>query len=127
MQRLSAHGVIVTQAGSPLFARQAFWSVAGTVSATPNPLSPGEGLNVTPYHAYVPSFGDWGFVLAGLHPPPASPSALPDGLRFYAHETWPALRTFPRDMSRVEAEVNSVLTHALVGYYEDGWAEWFGR
>jgi spermidine synthase len=35
------------------------------------------------------------------------------------------MRVFPADTGPVEAEPNSIRTHALVGYYEEGWARWF--
>ena len=123
MQRVSPRGALVTQAGSPVFARQAFWSVHRTLAETANPAAPGEGLEVAPYHTYVPSFGDWGFVLASLAPL-AEPGPLPDGLRYFAPELWPAMTVFPPDSGPVKAEPNSILSHRLVRYYERGWAEW---
>lgn len=124
MQRVSARGAIVTQAGSPLFARKAFWSVTRTVSETPNPLVPGETVHVTPYHTYVPSFGDWGFVTASAYPLVDPPATLPAGLRYFDHDLWPAMTTFAGDTGPIEVEANSILSHSLVSYYEDGWRRW---
>ena len=39
-ERLSGQGVLVTQAGSPFFARQAFWSVVTTLKSSRNPRQP---------------------------------------------------------------------------------------
>ena len=124
MRRLNAGGLVVTQAGSPLFARDAFWSVARTLAETPNPDVPGEGLRVAPYHVFVPSFGDWGFLLATTGDLPAPRSLLPEGLRFFDHDVWPAMTRFGKDSGPVEALPNSILSHPLVGYYEDGWRTW---
>jgi hypothetical protein len=55
-QRLSASGYAVVQTTSPLVARQSFWTVVQTIESV--------GLHATPYHAHVPSFGEWGFVIA---------------------------------------------------------------
>ncbi|MCV6594337.1 MAG: polyamine aminopropyltransferase [Silicimonas sp.] len=121
--RLSPRGALVTQAGSPLFARRAFWSVTRTLEETRNPHGVGGALHVTPYHAYVPSFGDWGFVIAS--PAPLRPPApLPDGLAFFTPELWPGMQVFDGDTSRIPAEANSIVTHPLVRYYETGWAGW---
>lgn len=54
---LAPEGRTVIQAGSPYFAPEAYWGVAESVRRA--------GLAVTPYHVDVPSFGDWGFLLAG--------------------------------------------------------------
>ncbi|MEM6971593.1 MAG: polyamine aminopropyltransferase [Pseudomonadota bacterium] len=123
--RLSRHGVMVTQAGSPLFARQAYWSIERTMATTENPWAPGETLPTIPYHAYVPSFGNWGFVLTHTGARRESPLAPGADLAFWHPDLWPALTRFPADTGPVEAEVNSILTHALVDYYEDGWSRWF--
>ncbi|MGF1553494.1 MAG: spermidine synthase [Paracoccaceae bacterium] len=122
---MSANGVIVAQAGSPLFARRAFWSIVRTLGETANPARPDARLGATAYHAYVPSFGDWGFALAGLGAMRETPATPPGGLRFYAPALWPAMTRFPADTGPVEAEANTLHTHALVGYYEEGWAHWF--
>ena len=56
------------QSTSPLYARQSFWCVVTTIESV--------GLVATPYHALVPSFGEWGYVLVGRRayaPPPAYP------------------------------------------------------
>ena len=124
MQRIAARGAIVTQAGSQLFAREAFWSVARTVSESPNPLAPGQTVHATPYHTYVPSFGDWGFVAASAYPVTEPPASLPEGLRYFEHDLWPAMTTFAGDTGPVEVEANSILSHSLVTYYEDGWRRW---
>jgi spermidine synthase len=53
---IAAEGVIVTQSTSPFFAREPFWCINHTLKA----VFP----QVIPYHAQVPSFGEWGFNLA---------------------------------------------------------------
>ncbi|MEP2715706.1 polyamine aminopropyltransferase [Pseudophaeobacter sp.] len=129
VERLSAHGVMVTQAGSPLFAREAFWSISATLEASRNPQSPGEGLITRPYHAYLPSFGDWGFVLASPRKLSSGPLILPEALaaelRYLSPDVWQAAQVFDRQSGPIPVEVNSLQSHALVGYYLDGWAQWF--
>ena len=123
--RLSPRGVLVTQAGSPVFARRAFWSVVQTLRAARSPAGPEARLRVTPYHVYVPSFGDWGFALASAGPRRPGPLALPGGLRFLTREAWDAARVFGADAGPVAAEVNTLRSHALLRDYEAGWSEWF--
>ncbi|WP_428928767.1 polyamine aminopropyltransferase [Marinibacterium sp. SX1] len=128
VQRLAFGGAFVTQAGSPLYARQAYWSIVATLADTPSPAAPGDSLAVTPYHVLVPSFGDWGFVLAQPLAPAADMQAgltLPPGLRFMSADVWATAQVFDGDTGPVAAEVNSIRNHPLAAYYQDGWDYWF--
>ena len=113
-QRLAASGYAVIQSTSPLVARKSYWTIASTVEAV--------GLNATPYHAHVPSFGEWGFVIAARRPY-AMPRALPGGLRFLTPDGLPALFHFPPDMARVPAEPNRLSTQGLVSTFEEEWGQ----
>ena len=123
--RVSGQGVIVVQSGSPVFARQAYWSVVRTLATTRNPLTPGGTLSVIPYHVHVPSFGDWGFTLASPRPLADRALDLPTGLRFLTDEVWQGAQVFGLDEGETAAEVNSVHDHVLLGYYNTGWDTWF--
>ncbi len=111
-QRLSASGYAVIQTTSPLVARQSFWTVATTIESV--------GLRATPYHANVPSFGEWGYIIAS-HRPWHTPTTLPEGLRFLSPQTLPLLFDFPLDMARVPAAVNRLSNQVLVSTYEREW------
>ncbi|HEX2546161.1 MAG TPA: spermidine synthase, partial [Ramlibacter sp.] len=113
-KRLAASGYAVVQTTSPLIARQSFWTVVHTIESV--------GLRTSPYHAHVPSFGEWGFVIAGRRPW-RPPERLPEGLRFLTAAGVPALFDFPRDMARVPAEVNRLANQALVTTYEREWGK----
>ncbi|HEY4159653.1 MAG TPA: polyamine aminopropyltransferase, partial [Polyangiaceae bacterium] len=110
--RLSPGGVMVVQATSPLFARAAFWCVASTLEAV--------GLHTLPYHVYIPSFGEWGFVLAAESPlrAPERVTVNADTLR---GARLAALFELPPDMQRVATEPNRLNNQALVGYYLQDW------
>jgi spermidine synthase len=112
VRRLAPGATLVVQATSPLFARHAYWCIVATIEQA--------GLAVAPYHVYVPSFGEWGFVLAGTRPPTV-PTTLPGGLRFLNVQSLPELFDFPVDMGRVPVEPNRLHTQALVRYYEREW------
>ena len=113
-QHLSASGYAVIQTTSPLIARKSFWTVAQTLEAV--------NLRVAAYHAHVPSFGEWGFIIASRRPY-VLPSALPEGLRFLDAKTLPLLFDFPRDMSRVPAGVNKLNNQVLVQTFEEEWGK----
>ena len=113
-KRLSASGYAVIQTTSPLVARKSFWTVAQTIESI--------GLTATPYHAHVPSFGEWGYIIASRRPWHA-PTAMPAGLRFLDLASLPALFDFPLDMARVPTEVNRLSNQLLVTTYEEEWGK----
>ena len=111
-RHLAASGYAAVQTTSPLVARKSFWTVVATLEAA--------GLTTAPYHAHVPSFGEWGFVIASGRPF-AMPRTLPEGLRFLSVSGLPALFHFPPDMARVPAEPNRLSTQVLVQTFEEEW------
>ena len=113
-RHLNENGVAAIQATSPMFARQSYWCVVKTIESV--------GLRASPYHVYVPSFGEWGFVIASkrLY---VTPMVSMEGLRFVTSEILPSFFQFPRDMSRVETETNYLNNQILVRYYESEWHE----
>jgi len=113
-KRLAASGYAVVQTTSPLVARQSFWTVVQTIESV--------GLRTAPYHAHVPSFGEWGFVIASRRPW-RLPEALPAGLQFLSAGTLPLLFDFPLDMARLPTEVNRLSNQALVHTYEREWGK----
>jgi spermidine synthase len=113
-QHLSAGGYAVVQTTSPLIARRSYWTVVSTIESV--------GLSTTPYHAHVPSFGEWGFVLASRRPF-RMPTQFPPGLRFMTPQTLPTLLDFPPDMARVPTEVNRLSNQVLVQTFEEEWGQ----
>ncbi|MCM8596526.1 polyamine aminopropyltransferase [Accumulibacter sp.] len=113
-KHLAGDALAVIQSTSPLYARQAFWCIVTTIESV--------GLIATPYHALVPSFGEWGFVLAGRRPY-HPPQAFAVDTRFLTAETAEAMFDFPKDMTRVEAEVNRLNNQVLVRYFEQEWRQ----
>ncbi|MFO1441516.1 MAG: polyamine aminopropyltransferase [Verrucomicrobiaceae bacterium] len=110
---MSEHAAVVVQSTSPYVARKSFWCVDATLRAC--------GLDTEPYHTFVPSFGEWGFILASIKPLSA-PADLPQGLRFIDDETLAQLPRFPPDMARLTTETNHLSNQALVRYFEEEWA-----
>jgi spermidine synthase len=113
-RHLSSQGLIVVQSTSPMFSRDSFWCIAETVRQA--------GLQTYPYHVYVPSFGEWGFVLGGTHAY-AVPRTLPAGLRFLNTEGIPLLFEFPPDMAAIPMPANQLNTQVLVRAYENDWKD----
>jgi spermidine synthase len=97
-----------------MFARKSFWCIEETIKQS--------GFQTFPYHAYVPSFGEWGYVLASRHDY-TPPAALPDGLRFLATGTLAHLFEFPADMARVAMPANHLNDQILVRTLESEWRD----
>ena len=118
-RRLATHlnpgGIVAIQGTSPLVSRHAFWCIVETIRAA--------GLDPTPYHASVPSFGEWGYVLASRMPFQV-PDRFPRGLRFLTPAIAPSLFEFPADMEPVPVEVNQLNNQILVQYQTDGWDQY---
>jgi spermidine synthase len=108
-------GIAAVQTTSPLMARQSYWCINRTLEAA--------GFRVRPYHALVPSFGEWGFALAALRAFDPPREVLP-GLRSLDAATLRTLFVLGPDMAPVEAEVNRLDNQALVHYYEAEWRRW---
>ena len=97
-----------------MFARQSYWCIVETLKQA--------GLRTYPYHVYVPSFGEWGFVLAGRRPYEV-PLGAASGLRFLQTQQVAGLFDFPTDMLPVAAEPNRLNDQILVRYYEQEWSK----
>ena len=112
-RHLAAGGKLVVQSTSPYFAPHAYWSVVATLEAA--------GLKTAPYHVYVPSFGEWGFVLAAREPDFPVPAQFSVPTRFLNADTAAEMFRFPPDMARRKVEPNYLNNQILVSYFESDW------
>jgi spermidine synthase len=69
----------------------------------------------------VPSFGDWGFILASKDPLPEK-RQFPEGLKFVNPEIAEQMFTFPADIARVPVGVNRLNNQLLVRTFEEEWS-----
>lgn len=115
-ERLAEGAVVSVQSTSPLVARRSFWCVVRTMEAA--------GFGARPYHAFVPSFGEWGYVLASAEGVPPVPSDLPAGLRYLTKPQLASLFDLAPDMGPLEVEPNRLNNQMLVRYYEEEWQRW---
>ena len=113
-RHLAAGGKLVVQSTSPYFAPHAYWSVVATLEAA--------GLKTAPYHVYVPSFGEWGYVLAGAEADFRLPTRVDVPTRFLNAAEMAQMFRFPADMARREVEPNYLNNQKLVAYFEQDWA-----
>lgn len=116
-RHLARGGIAVTQATSPLFARHAYWCIETTVRAA--------GFKTLPYHVYIPSFGDWGFVFFSHRRVDPKTLHVSVPTRFLKEGVLELLSHFPPDQARVEVEPSTLDRPTILGYYERGWKSWF--
>ena len=113
-RHLSVQGLMVVQSTSPMFARDSYWCIEATIKQA--------GLRTYPYHVYVPSFGEWGFVIAGQHEYQL-PTTVPPGLRFVDPGSLPSLFQFPPDMAPLSMPPNRLNDQVLVHLYDQDWKD----
>lgn len=115
-QKLKPDSSLVIQSTSPLYARNSYWCIVGTLAST--------GFEVRPYQTTVPSFGIWGYVLAKRNDF-ESPTEIPENLdlKFLDSKSMKAMFDFPLDAAKPkdELEINRLDNQALVRYYESEW------
>ena len=113
-RHLSDQGLMVVQSTSPMFARDSYWCIVETLKQA--------GLKTFPYHVYVPSFGEWGFVIAAMHEY-VPPTSLPAGMRFVSVDGLPSMFQFPPDMSPISMPPNRLNDQVLVRAYDQDWKD----
>lgn len=112
-RHLAANGLMVVQSTSPFFAPHAYWTVDATLREV--------GLRTWPYHAYVPSFGEWGFILASPQLDYQPPTSYRLPMRYLNADTTREMFIFPPDMQRLPMEPNRLNTQSLVREFEQDW------
>lgn len=115
-QRLARTGIFVTQATSPFFAQQAFWCIHDTLRAA--------DFQTWPYHTYVPSFGDWGFVMAARVRFAPAQAEVTVPARFLDRDTLSRMFVFERDIRAGDGHVSTLDSPLVLGDYLEGWKQW---
>ncbi len=115
-RHLAEGGMMAVQSTSPYYANEAFWTIVNTVDAA--------GLEAVPYHAYVPSFGEWGFTLGSKTSIDVDKIKLQVPTRFLNREMLPGLFSFPSDETETEAEINTLIHPVIIDLYQQAWQNW---
>jgi spermidine synthase len=113
-KRISPGALVVVQSTSPYFAPNAFWSINATLAEA--------NFKTWPYHLYVPSFGEWGFIVASRSDNFVAPKAYSVPTRFLDAFVTAAMFHFPKDMGPRDVQPNYLNSQPLVRYFESDWA-----
>ncbi len=104
----------MTQATSPYFAPRAFAGIAKTIEAA--------GFkHLYPYHANVPSFGDWGFVLASNAKLNMTNPSISVETRYLDLRNFAGHFVFDKDTAVGDVEVTTLDRPVVLDYYLSGW------
>lgn len=95
-------GLMVVQSGSPYSTPRQFWRTEATVGSA--------GWGTTPYHVHVPTFGDWGFVLAAKdgRPPDLRLRSDVDELRYLDAGVLRSAAEFGLDVAPMDLEPSTL-------------------
>ncbi|MCX6117708.1 MAG: polyamine aminopropyltransferase [Proteobacteria bacterium] len=112
---LRTDGIGVIQSTSPYVAKNSFWIINRTLESV--------GFSTTPFHAYVPSFGEWGFTI--ITNETFRPAVqYPKDLRFVSKTTFQGMLEFPTDMMVDGPGVNRLNNQLLVRTFEEEWSHY---
>ncbi|MGW6205811.1 polyamine aminopropyltransferase [Streptomyces sp. NPDC055089] len=115
-QVLTPQSRVMVQSGSPFFAPKTYWSIAKTIETA--------GYATTEFQVDVPSFGNWGFVLAtrgGGPPPPLRLASHAPRLRYLDEAVLKAASVFPVDRRRQDVRPSTLMDPAVLEYVLDEW------
>lgn len=116
-KHLAESGTIITQASSPYFVREAFWSIHESLN---------EVFDFTlPLNNYVPSFGPWGYIVSSKFQPNLDETNFNESLLYLNNETFDEMQTFDTDMKELEVNANYLDQQTTVNYYQQGWKNHF--
>ncbi len=116
-KKLSFHGIIVTQATSPFFSTEAFWCINESLKAA--------GFNHTyPYHIYVPSFGDWGFIMASNLKYDINNININVETKFIDNEVVLNAFKLEKDVQKDKIQYSTLDRPKILEYYLNGWRYW---
>jgi spermidine synthase len=111
---LAPGGMAVVQSTSPYVAPRSYWCINKTLAAA--------GFSTTPYHNYVPSFGEWGYTLAAKNGQYKAPQNFVAGLKYLSDTIMQQMLVFPQDMlTNKPLAVNKLNNQELVHYFEEEW------
>lgn len=114
---LQPEGIAVIQSTSPYVAPKSFWCIDTTLRSA--------GFYTRAYHNYVPSFGEWGYVLAFPQKEKNWFTNMPAQLKYLNPDVLQQCFIFPEDMKTHKTlQPNQLNNQALVNYFEEEWGKY---
>jgi spermidine synthase len=120
-RHLASGGILCTQSTSPFRSREAFWCIHHTIEAAEIYGSPTKHFRARGYHMVVPTFGTWGFILAGELLPDPSKIKLRLPMRFLNQDMLTSMFVFPSDMQSVKTPISRLNAPHVQDLYLKGY------
>lgn len=111
-EHLSFNGVGVVQSTSAYFAPNVYWTIYSTLKDA--------GLIPRPYHVYVPSFGDWGYLLFA-HKDFELGSLGDRKTKYLNDKNLNEMFLFPSDMPKKDLPPNRLTNQRVVEMFNKDW------
>ena len=116
-KKLAYQGIMVTQSTSPFFSPEAYWCINESIKSA--------GFNYTyPYHIYVPSFGDWGFIMASNIKFNKDKMEIKVDTKFIDNEIIKNAFKLEKDVQRDNIQYSTLDRPKILEYYLNGWRYW---
>jgi spermidine synthase len=123
--KLSRHGILVLQSTSPVHAKEAFLCIGRTLEAAE--------FSAVPFHDNVPSFGEWGWWIAGKNEV-TTPARLKERLNAISELEVPVKYLTPElihaslhfgkgRLETQQTQINTILNNVIYLYYSDALLE----
>jgi spermidine synthase len=117
---LAPDGKFITQSGEIYFSNTAFSCIVNTMKEVFD--------TVVPLHTYVPSFGDWGFVIGTSDrtklKTAATDSPIFSELKYLDKNATTQLFELPKDIAIVDTKINSLDNPVILNYFLNDWKKW---
>lgn len=118
---LNPGGTMMVQATSPVFAREVYWTINETIAET--------GLHTYNLHVDIPSFGNWGFVLASRDELDLRDVRINVPTRYLTTDLLVSATHFGKDEDRnifkgsekVTLRPNTLIHPIIIEMYEEAW------
>lgn len=117
-KKMTEASLFVVQSTSPLVAPKSYWCVNNTIQSV--------GFHTIPYHNYVPSFGEWGYIIGTLNENHLATDIQFDiPTKFINKDIFSTMLAFSPDMEVQEKpEINKLNNQILVRYFEEEWSKY---
>lgn len=115
---LTNNALVVVQSTSPYMAPKSYKCVKNTMEKS--------GFQTLSYHCYVPSFGDWGYIMASPSPDQNAFVVQRNcvrGLKFYSSDAFESMTKFTKDMLASHTEVQKLSNQVLIPLFEKEWSK----